>query len=152
VWQGSVVSISIAPGESEPTRLIDDVRAIAGRGLEGDRYCKPDGEAWEDPGKEITLIAVEAIEAMGEESGFDLEYKDARRNIITRDVPLNDLIDKEFAVGDVRVKGIRLGEPCQHLASLTDQKVLKGLAHRGGLRAQILNDGQIRVGDTVQGQ
>ena len=152
MWQGSVVSISIAPTESEPTRLVDDVRAIAGRGLEGDRYCKADGEVWEDPGKEITLIGVEAIDAMSRESGVDLEYKDARRNIITRDVPLNDLIDKEFAVGDVRVKGIRLNEPCQHLASLTDQKVLKGLVHRGGLRAQILNDGQIRVGDIVQGQ
>ncbi len=152
MWQGSVVSISIAPTESEPTRLVDQVRAIAGRGLEGDRYCKPDGEAWEDPGKEITLIGVEAIDAMSRESGVDLEYKDARRNIITRDVPLNDLIDKEFAVGDVRVKGIRLNEPCQHLAGLTDQKVLKGLVHRGGLRAQILNDGQIRVGDTVRGQ
>ena len=152
MWQGSVVSISIAPTENEPTRLVDQVRAIAGRGLEGDRYCKPDGEVWEDPGKEITLIGVEAIDAMSTESGIDLEYKDARRNIITRDVPLNDLIDKEFAVGDVRVKGIRLNEPCQHLAGLTDQKVLKGLVHRGGLRAQILNDGQIRVGDTVQGQ
>ena len=152
MWQGSVVSISIAPTGSEPTRLVDRVRAIAGRGLEGDRYCKPDGEVWEDPGKEITLIGVEAIDAMSEESGVDLEYKDARRNIITRDVPLNDLIDKEFAVGDVRVKGIRLNEPCQHLASLTDQKVLKGFVHRGGLRAQILNDGQIRVGDTVRGQ
>ena len=152
MWQGSVVSISIAPTESEPMRLVDEVRAVAGRGLEGDRYCKPDGEVWEDPGKEITLIGVEAIDAMSTESGIDLEYKDARRNIITRDVPLNDLIDKEFAVGDVRVKGIRLNEPCQHLAGLTDQKVLKGLVHRGGLRAQILNDGQIRVGDTVRGQ
>ena len=152
MWQGSVVSISIAPAESEPTRLVDEVRAIAGRGLEGDRYCKPAGEAWEDPGKEITLIAAEAIDAMSRESGFDLEYKDARRNIITRDVPLNELIDKEFAIGDVRVKGIRLNQPCQHLASLTDEKVLKGLMHRGGLRAQILNDGRIRVGDTVQGQ
>ncbi len=152
MWQGSVVSISIAPTEGEPTRLVDQVRAIAGRGLEGDRYCKPDGEAWEDPGKEITLIGVEAIDAMSRESGVDLEYKDARRNIITRDVPLNDLIDKEFAVGGVRVKGIRLNEPCQHLAGLTDQKVLKGLVLRGGLRAQILNDGQIKVGDTVQGQ
>ena len=152
MWKGSVISISIAPTEGEPTRLVDQVRAIAGRGLEGDRYCKPAGEVWEDPGKEITLIGVEAIDAMSRESGVDLEYKDARRNIITSDVPLNDLIDKEFAVGDVRVKGIRLNEPCQHLAGLTDQKVLKGLVHRGGLRAQILNDGQIRVGDTVQGQ
>ncbi|MEX0786732.1 MAG: MOSC domain-containing protein, partial [Dehalococcoidia bacterium] len=66
MWQGSVVSISIAPGESDATRLVDEVRAISGRGLEGDRYCRAQGEAWEDPGKEITLIASEAIDAMAQ--------------------------------------------------------------------------------------
>jgi MOSC domain-containing protein YiiM len=149
MWQGSVVSISIAPGESESTRSVDEARAIAGRGLEGDRYCKSDGETWDDPGKEVTLIAAEAIEAMAEENGLTLDYKDARRNVITRGVPLNDLIDREFSVGEVRLRGVRLNEPCAHLASLTDQRVLKGLVHRGGLRAQILNDGVIRVGDAV---
>ena len=97
-------------------------------------------------------VGVEAIDGMEREIGVMLDYKDARRNIITRDVPLNDLIDKEFTVGGVRVKGIRLNEPCLHLAQLTDQKVLKGLVHRGGLRAQILTDGTIQVGDTVQAQ
>ena len=131
---------------------VDQVQAVAGRGLAGDRYFKADGEPWDDPGKNLTLIAAEAVEAMGHEMGGKLDYRDARRNIITRDVPLNDLVDQEFAVGVVRLRGIRLNEPCAHLASLTDRKVLKGLVHRGGLRAQILNDGVIQVGDTVQAQ
>ena len=152
MWQGRVVHISLTPVSAQPTHLVDEVRAVAGRGLEGDRYFKADGDPWEDPGRELTLISAEAIDALARENDVKLDYKDARRNIITRDVPLNDLIDKEFAVGGVRVKGVRLNEPCQHLAGLTDEKVLKGLVHRGGLRAQILNDGQIKVGDTVQGQ
>ncbi len=152
MWQGRVVSISLTPVSAEPTRLVDEVRAVAGRGLEGDRYFKADGDPWEDPGRELTLISVEAIDAMERENGVKLDYKDARRNIITRDVPLNDLIDKEFSVGEVRVRGIRLNQPCAHLAELTEQKVLKGLVDRGGLRAQILNDGTMRTGDVIQEQ
>jgi MOSC domain-containing protein YiiM len=152
MWQGRVVSISLTPASAEPTRLVDEVRAVAGRGLEGDRYFKADGDLWEDPGKELTLISVEAIDAMERENGVKLDYKDARRNIITRDVPLNDLTDREFSVGEVRVRGIRLNQPCAHLAELTEQKVLKGLVDRGGLRAQILNDGTMRTGDVIQEQ
>ena len=149
-WQGTVVLISISTEVAEATRAVEEVRAVAGRGLEGDRYCKADGETWEDPGRELTLIEAEAIEAMEREAGVKLDYKDARRNVVTRGVRLNDLIHKEFRVGEVAVRGIRLNEPCAHLAGLTHHAVLKGLVHRGGLRAQILNDGVIRVGDTVQ--
>jgi MOSC domain-containing protein YiiM len=73
----------------------------------------------------------------------------ARRNIVTRDVPLNHLVGKEFQIGDVRVRGIRLCEPCDHLQRLTGIPVIKSLRHRGGLRAQIVTAGLIRVGDRV---
>ena len=150
MWQGRVVHISLTPVSAQPTHLVDEVRAVAGRGLEGDRYFKADGDPWEDPGRELTLISAEAIDALARENDVKLDYKDARRNIITRDVPLNDLIDKEFSVGDVRLRGIRLNQPCTHLAEMTDRKVLKGLVDRGGLKAQILNDGTMRVGDVIQ--
>ena len=150
MWQGRVVHISLTPVSAQPTHLVDEVRAVAGRGLEGDRYFKADGDPWEDPGRELTLISVEAIDALARENDVKLDYKDARRNIITRDVPLNDLVDKEFSVGDVRLRGIRLNQPCTHLAEMTDRKVLKGLVDRGGLKAQILNDGTMRVGDVIQ--
>ena len=150
MWQGRVVHISLTPVSAQPTHLVDEVRAVAGRGLEGDRYFKADGDPWEDPGRELTLISAEAIDALARENDVKLDYKDARRNIITRDVPLNDLVDKEFSVGDVRLRGIRLNQPCTHLAEMTDRKVLKGLVDRGGLKAQILNDGTMRVGDVIQ--
>jgi MOSC domain-containing protein YiiM len=64
-------------------------------------------------------------------------------------VPLNHLVDKEFHVGEVRLRGVRLCEPCQHLAGLTQPRVLPALVHRGGLRAEILTDGYIRTGDPI---
>ncbi len=145
---GSVHSIHIADGRGEPTRAVPEVRAVLGMGLEGDRHF---GRAAAEPGqgREVTLIELEAIEAMEQDYGVKLEPGDARRNIVTRGVPLNDLVGREFRVGDVWLKGVRLNEPCAHLASLTHEKVLPGLVHRGGLRAQIVEGGVIRVGDGV---
>ena len=150
MWQGSVISINVAlgaRGDGEPINSVSEVRAVAGKGLEGDRYFGQDR-----PDREVTLIEAEAIEAMEREYQVELDYGDARRNIVTRNVALNHLVGREFRVGEVALRGIRLCEPCSHLAQLTQQKVLPGLVHRGGLRAQILNDGTIRVGDRVQEQ
>lgn len=141
---GKVEAIGIAAEHEAPMTRVEQVHALAGKGLEGDRNF---GRG--EPGREVTLIEAEAIDTLAEETGVRLEYQDARRNIITRGVALTELLDKEFSVGDVRIRGVKLSEPCQHLASLTDQKVLKGLVHRGGLSCQILSDGVIRVGDAV---
>ncbi|HEU4758425.1 MAG TPA: MOSC domain-containing protein [Dehalococcoidia bacterium] len=147
--EGTVHSIHIADGRGEPTRPVPEIRAVPGQGLEGDRHF---GRAEAEPGlgREVTLIELEAIEALEREYGVKLAPGDARRNIVTRGVPLNDLLGREFRVGEVRLKGVRLNEPCAHLASLTHEKVLKGLVHRGGLRAEILNEGVIRAGDRVE--
>lgn len=150
--QGNVVSINVTAKGGEPMNSIDEVRAVAGKGLEGDRYFSQDGtfSKTSGSGREITLIEAEAIEAMERDYGTKIEYKDARRNIVTRGVALNHLVGKEFRVGEVAIRGVRLNEPCNHLASLTNEKVKPGLVHRGGLRGEILNDGLIRVGDRVQ--
>ena len=144
MWKGSVKSIHITGAIGEPMTSVDEVRAVAGKGLEGDRYFDSD-----KPDSELTLIEAEAVEAMEAESGVKIDYGDARRNIVTRDVPLNHLVGAEFKIGDVAIRGIRLNEPCNHLAELTERKVLPGLVHRGGLKARIMNDGAIRVGDTI---
>ncbi len=145
---GTVVSIHIADGRGGPTRSVAEIRAVAGMGLEGDRHF---GRAAAEPGqgREVTLIELEAIEAMERDYGVKLEPGDARRNIVTRGVSLNHLVGRDFRVGEVTLRGVRLNEPCAHLASLTHEKVLKGLVHRGGLRAQILTEGMIRPGDPV---
>jgi MOSC domain-containing protein YiiM len=118
----------------------------------GDRHF---GRAENDPDaprpdREITLVEVEAIEALADGYGVRLEPGEARRNIVTRGVALNHLVDRQFTVGKVALLGLRLCEPCAHLAELTHESVLRGLAHRAGLRAQILTKGVIRVGDEIR--
>ena len=152
MWKGTVVSIQLAAGASAPMVTAKDVRAVAGKGLEEDRYFKQIGSYSHNPGpdRKVTLIEVEAIEAMKREYGVDIKPEDSRRNIATRGVPLNHLVGRDFRVGEVTLRGIRLCEPCGHMAEMTHKEVLRGLVHRGGLRAQILKSGMIRVGDSVE--
>src|ERR1700692_173545 len=148
---GTVESIHIASDAAQATQSLKQGLAIPGTGLEGDRYALKTGTFYEPgPDYELTLIEAEAVEALQREIQVELAPGDARRNIVTRDVPLNHLVGKEFTIGDVRIRGIRLCEPCDHLEKLTGKKILKGLIHRGGLRAQILTRGTIRVGDAVK--
>ena len=130
---------------------VDQIRAVPGRGLDGDRYFNNSDAGWADePDREITLIESEAFEGMKRESGLDLQPSEGRRNIVTRGVPLNHLVGREFDVGEVRLRGMRLCEPCSHLQKISKQPgILGGLIHRGGLRAQILSEGIIKVDDRV---
>jgi MOSC domain-containing protein YiiM len=161
MWQGHVVSLHIAPEASAKMETVTEVRAVPGRGLEGDRYFKGTGFYSPRPshgGREVTLIEMESVEALdggvlsatGDTLGINLAAADTRRNIATSGVPLNHLVDKEFWVGAVLMRGTRLCEPCKHLDELTQPGVMGGLIHRGGLRAQILTGGVIRPGDIVQ--
>ncbi len=147
---GTVESIYIASAAEGPPQSVAQAAAIPGTGLEGDRYAMKLGTFYKPtPDRELTLIEAEAIEAMARDYQIDLAAGNARRNIVTRNVPLNHLVGKEFAIGEVRIRGIRLCEPCDHLQRVTGKPVIKGLLHRGGLRAQILTPGTIRVGDAV---
>jgi MOSC domain-containing protein YiiM len=147
---GTVESIHIASGAAAPTHTVDEVQAIPGVGLEGDRYALRSGTFWKPlPDRELTLIEAEAIEALKQEYNLELAPGEARRNVVTRGVALNHLVGREFQIGNVKIRGIRLCEPCDHLQRLTGREVIKSLAHRGGLRAQILTQGTIRVGDPV---
>jgi len=155
MWKGTVVSINIAPEASKPIVSVNEVRAVKGKGLEGDRYCKANGtfsRKLQGSDHEVTLIEVEAIEALKRDYKIELNPSEARRNIVTRGVSLNHLVGKEFRVGAVTLRGLRLCEPCSHLEGLTKEGVKSGLKHRGGLRAQILSDGLIRVGDAIHGE
>jgi MOSC domain-containing protein YiiM len=145
---GRVVSIAVAPNEGAPTSNVPEVSAVVGKGLEGDRTSRRKDPA-NDPAGDVTLIEVEALEALERDYGLSLEPKDSRRNLAVRDVALNHLVGREFVVGEVRLKGIRLCEPCEYLENVTGKKVRAGLVHRGGLRAQVLRGGTIRVGDPV---
>jgi MOSC domain-containing protein YiiM len=151
MWSGTLDAIYIASAAREPVRSVEHAHAIPGVGLEGDRYAQKQGTFYKPlPDFELTLIEAEALEAMKREYDVELAPGEARRNLVTRGVPLNHLVGQDFLIGEVKVRGIRLCEPCSHLQALTDRPVIKGLRHRGGLRAQLLSEGEIRVGDTLR--
>jgi MOSC domain-containing protein YiiM len=152
VANGTVISLHIASRAAEPMTSVPVVRAVPGKGLERDRYhdrvgTYSAGEA--RPDREITLIEEEAVAALRRDYEVDFDAGETRRNIVTRGVALNHLVGREFRVGDVMLRGIRLCEPCRHLEQVTGRPVRAGLVHRGGLRAQIRTGGTIRVGDSI---
>ena len=149
---GQVVSIHISPAAHSPMVSVEEVRAVPSKGLEGDRYHEGMG-TWSDHpggGREITLIEIEAIEALGRDYGIALDPGDARRNVVTRGVALNHLIGKDLRIGEVVVRAIRLCDPCRHLEKLSRPRVRAGLVHRGGLRTEIVTGGMLRAGDPIE--
>ena len=151
MWKGEVVAIHVAAAAKGPMVSVTEVRAVPGKGLEGDRYFSKVGTYSNNPGsgRDVTLIEVEAIEALKCDYGIELPPADSRRNIASRGVPLNHLVGRAFKVGEVTLRGVRLCEPCSHLEKLSRKEVQRGLIHRGGLRTHILTDGIIRVGGSV---
>src|SRR5262252_4823708 len=132
-------------------RSVTSVKVIVGKGLEGDRYFSKLGTYSKDPGsgRDVTLIEIEAIEALKRDYQIEIDPGQARRNVVTRNVALNHLVDREFKIGEVVLRGTRLCDPCAHLEKLTQKGVMRGLIHRGGLRAEIISGGTIRAGDPL---
>ena len=149
---GTVVCLHVSSERGGRIRSVEEVRAVAGRGLEGDRYFRPNepGSGSTKPDREVTLIETEALEALARDYGVAMEPWETRRNVATRGVALNHLVGRRFRVGDATLQGIRLCEPCGYMERLSGKAVRPGLVHRGGLRARILTEGTIRVGDPVE--
>ena len=148
---GTVESIHVASIGSAPLRSVDRVRAIAGVGLEGDRYALRTGHDSGDlkVDRDVTLIEAEEIENLAARSGVELAGGESRRNVTTRGIRLNELVGRRFRIGAVECLGTRLCEPCQYLTDLLGKPVLEPLVHRAGLRARILTDGEIARGAEV---
>ena len=134
----NVEEINIGP--SDAIAPVQAASALAGKGLQGDRHFHEAGAA---PGQALTLIEAEALESVG------LTGAASRRQVVVRGVRLNDLVGKRFRVGEVECLGVELCEPCLHLQQLTRPGIIKDLIHRGGLNADVLNDGRISVGDAI---
>lgn len=149
---GTVEGLAIAPAAEVPMQLLDRAQARAGRGLEGDRYAAGVGTfssgAERRPGYDLTLIAAEVVDELAA-AGVDIDFAATRRNILTRGVDVNALVGRTFHIGDVRCAGRRLCQPCAHLERLSGPGVLRPLIHRGGLRVDVLTDGEIRAGAAI---
>ncbi len=153
VFEGRLIAIHVAAAKAERLSSVAWVQAVAGQGLEGDRYSKRAGtySKKHHPGREVTLIESEAIEAAARDKKLSIEPRDTRRNLLTQGVPLNHLIGVRFRVGEVLLEGVELCDPCGHMETLSGAKGAKdALANRGGLRARILESGRLRVGDPIR--
>lgn len=145
--EGTITGIFVAPSAGAPAEPREEVRTIPGGGLEGDRHTTGDGTFPSGmPGSALTLIEAEVCDS------FDppLDAGEHRRNVMTRGIDLNALVGHDFEVGEVRCRGMRLCEPCTVVDGYASRPVLRELVHRGGLRADILTEGVVRVGDPVR--
>jgi hypothetical protein len=142
---GEVAGVLIAPAAEAPMTRIEAAEAVEGRGLTGDRYVEGRG-TFSKPGRgyQLTLVDAGVLQDIG------LSWELARRNIVTRGIDLNALVGRPFTIGGVRCIGRRLAEPCAHLEKLSRPGILKPMVHKGGLRADILAGGTVRVGDEVR--
>jgi MOSC domain-containing protein YiiM len=150
---GTLEAICIAPRASSQMQPLTSVEAIAGVGLQGDRYAAGVGfysERPTEPGaREVTLIEAETLEALCAERGIQLSVDEHRRNLTVRGIRLDELRGRRFTVGEVVLEGVRDCPPCEHLEELTGKPVLRPLVERGGLRARVVVGGTIHVGDAV---
>lgn len=147
VTSGAVEAICVASAAGKPVQILEAVRAIAGRGLEGDRHVVGTGTFPSGPsGSALTIIAAEVCESFHP----PLRPDEHRRNLVARGIDVNGLVGHEFSVGEVRCRGARLCEPCTVIQRYASRPVLRELVHRGGIRADILQSGEIKVGDHIQ--
>ncbi len=149
---GQLVAIYVATAAGAAMEARDRIDALAGAGLRDDRYATGTGtySATGRGARDVTLIEREAVDAVRTDDGVDVREDQTRRNLVTEGVALNHLVGRTFRVGDIRLRGVRLAEPCAYLEKLTGlEGVRAALVHRGGLRAEILDDGELRVGHVV---
>ena len=149
---GRVEAICIAPAGSTAMQQVENIEAVAGVGLAGDRYAKGIGfysPRPTDPGaREVTLIEAETLDAL-RTSGIQLAPVEHRRNLTVRGQALSELVGRRFTVGEAELEGIKDCPPCVHLEEMTGKQLVQALATSGGLRARIVVGGTIRVGDPL---
>lgn len=150
---GRIVAVYIAPEAEAPMQSVSEAHLETGRGIAGDRYYLGKGTFSEElrglPDCEVTLVESEQVDRFNEKTGLGLDYGTPRRNLVTAGIELNQLVGVRFSIGDVVLEGIRLCEPCAHLAQLVAREVLPALVHRAGLRAKVVAGGVISPGDAV---
>jgi len=150
---GYILEINLTSEAGAPTLAHDYAEVLPGRGIAGDRKCKenlPDKKNIYE--RQITFIEIEQINRFNDFYHVQMTPSESRRNVVTKCIDLNQLVDREFMVGDVRMRGTTLCEPCKYLEDLTSLPIVEGYLNRGGLCAEILTQGYIHIGDSIQYQ
>ena len=151
-WSGTVKGLHRTPRSFLPMKNFESLSLVAGIGIEGDRHAT--GEAFHsdrpEEGRQITLFEVETIEALVRDHNITLNPGDHRRNVTTRNVPLNHLVGKRFRIGETVLEGTRLSTPCRHIEQITGLELFNQLLNRSGLNAKIIIGGNIFINDTIE--
>ena len=154
-FRGVIRFLHLAPRAFLPMRSFDELHLLAGRGIEGDRYClgREEGFYSEYPeeGRQITLFEMETLWALRRDADLELRPEEHRRNVTVEGVPLSHLVGQQFWLGSCRLEGTRLSTPCRHIEEITGKPVFDLLLNRSGLNCRILQGGSIRIGDVVRG-
>jgi len=150
--QGKVFAIYVSPKAREPLHAVPSAVAVAGRGLEGDRYCTGRGalSRWWSPARAVSFIEREAIDALRQEFALDLGDGRSRRNVVTEGIGLEELKGRTFRIGTALFKGAQACQPCRYLERLTQPGVFEALKGRGGLRAEVVEGGTFAPGDAIE--
>tara|TARA_Y100000590_G_C15156883_1_gene802062 strand:- start:91 stop:531 length:441 start_codon:yes stop_codon:yes gene_type:complete len=144
---GEVFQIGITQNSGEEIINANSILAIAGKGLENDRFAKKNN----DKGNQLTIIQKEIIDEYNKNQGTSIPYINFRRNIISKNINLNEMIGKIIKIKNIEIKVIDLCEPCNHLQKLLKQEnLVKNLLHKGGIRCEILKGGKINIGDKIE--
>jgi|TARA_B100000809_G_C14888878_1_gene441905 MOSC domain-containing protein YiiM len=149
---GIVVALFTVDRRAAPMKKVEQLYALAGRGIEGDRYFLGTGTYSKspEPGRQVTLIKSEVLESLKNKLEINVKPEESRRNILTQGIEINDLIGTEFYVGTVRLRAHRITQPCLYLEKLLDQPGLyKELWDNGGISCEILSDGVIKERDII---
>ena len=149
---GTVVALFTVDRMSAPMKKMEQLNALAGRGIEGDRYLLGAGTYSKkpEPGRQVTLIKSEILDWLKKEFDITVKPEECRRNVVTRDVEINELIGTEFFVGEVRLRAHRITQPCIYLENLLSQPGLyQALWDNGGISCEIMTDGVIKEGDII---
>ncbi len=151
-----LLAIQIAADKGAPMQSLETVQAIEGAGLDGDRYATGKGafSKTRDVVRHLSLIESEAIQDVRESNQVDLTFADTRRNLLTVGIRLNDLVGKQFRIGEVLVEGVELCDPCARPGKLSGKPELNNfkelLDGRGGLRVKIISTGVLKTGDAIE--
>ena len=141
-----VFKIGIAKNNSQEIQEVKKIDLVSGKGIIGDRHFNENN----DPYNQLSLIESENIDYYNKEFQLNIPYLNFRRNIVTKGIKLNDLIDKKILIGQIEVKGINLCRPCKHLEQTLEQNnIIKEFLRKGGLRCEILNSGKISINDKI---
>jgi MOSC domain-containing protein YiiM len=147
--QGTVKAIYIVGEGGAPMQKIDQVKALADCGLEGDRYCKRTGYWTGVDECQVTLIAAEDLEEIGGTTDVRIQNGEHRRNLITAGIRLNSLQGKMFQVGEAVLEYDRPRPPCVYIQGITQPGMTEALMGRGGICARVVRSGLIRIGDSI---